>query len=65
MNLTPEQREIGKQNFYEAVGSDPNRRDVLKGLIAGGVAGASIGSMYFGYGASVEKPLRVGIIGDR
>jgi predicted dehydrogenase len=63
MNLTPEQREIGKQNFYEAVGSDPNRRDVLKGLIAGGVAGASIGSMYFGYGASVEKPLRVGVIG--
>ncbi|HEX6962039.1 MAG TPA: Gfo/Idh/MocA family oxidoreductase [Lacipirellula sp.] len=63
MNLTPEQREIGKQNFYEAVGSDPNRRDVLKGIIAGGVAGASLGSMYFGYGASVEKPLRVGIIG--
>jgi predicted dehydrogenase len=63
MNLTPEQRDIGKQNFHEAVGSNPNRRDLLKGIIAGGVAGASLGSMYFGYGATVEKPLRVGIIG--
>ena len=42
MNLTPEQREIGKQNFYEAVGSDPNRRDVLKGLAAGTVAFGSL-----------------------
>lgn len=63
MNLTPEQRDIGKQNFYEAVGQNPNRRDLLKGIIAGGVAGASLGSMYFGYGATVERPLRVGIIG--
>jgi predicted dehydrogenase len=63
MNLTPEQREIGKQNFYEAVGSDPNRRDVLKGLAAGTVAFGSLGAMYFGYGAKVDSPLRVGIIG--
>lgn len=63
MNLTPEQRDIGKQNFYEAVGSDPNRRDVLKGLLAGSVAAGSLGAMYFGYGAKVEEPLRVGIIG--
>jgi hypothetical protein len=64
MNLTPEQRETGKQNFYEAVGANPSRRDVLKGMIAAsGVAGASLGAMYFGYGATVDKPLRVGIIG--
>ena len=63
MNLTPEQRDTGKQNFYEAMGSNPNRRDVLKGIVAGGVAGASLGAMYYGYGASVEQPLRVGIIG--
>src|SRR5688572_31215573 len=64
MNLTPEQRETGKQNFYEAVGSNPSRRDVLKGMIAAsGVAGASLGAMYFGYGATIDKPLRVGIIG--
>ena len=63
MNLTPEQRDIGKQNFYEAVGTDPNRRDVLKGIAAGAVAGGSLGAMYFGYGAKVDAPLRVGIIG--
>jgi len=64
MNLTPEQREIGKQNFYEAVGSNPTRRDVLKGMVAAsGVAGASAGAMYFGYEPKIEKPLRVGIIG--
>jgi len=62
MELTPEQREIGKQNFYEAVGT--TRRDFLKGtLAAGAVAGGSLGAMYFGYGASVENPVRVGIIG--
>jgi predicted dehydrogenase len=63
MNLTPEQREIGKQNFNEAVGT--TRRDFLTGtVLAAGAAGtASLGAMYFGYGASVENPLRVGIIG--
>ncbi len=62
MNLTPEQREIGKQNFYESVGT--TRRDFLKGsVLAAGVAGGSLGAMYFGYGAKVEKPLRVGIVG--
>ena len=63
MNLTPEQRDIGKQNFNEAVGTDPNRRDVLKGIAAGAVAAGSLGAMYFGYGAKVDAPLRVGIIG--
>lgn len=62
MNLTPEQREIGKQNFYEAVGT--TRRDFLKGtVLAAGTASASLGAMYFGYGGSVDKQLRVGIIG--
>jgi predicted dehydrogenase len=62
MNLTPEQRDIGKQNFYEAMGA--TRRDFLKGtVLAAGTAGASLGAMYFGYGAKVEKPLRVGVIG--
>lgn len=62
MELTPEQREIGKHNFYESIGS--TRRDFLKGtLAAGAVAGGSLGAMYFGYGATVEDPVRVGIIG--
>ena len=62
MNLTPEQREIGKQNFHEAVGT--TRRDFLKGAVASGaVASGALGAMYFGYGGAVENPVRVGIIG--
>jgi predicted dehydrogenase len=62
MNPTPEQRAIGKQNFYEAVGT--TRREFLVGTVAAAAAGGvGLGSMYFGYGASVAEPLRVGIIG--
>jgi predicted dehydrogenase len=64
MNLTPEQREIGKQNFNAAVGSSPSRREFLQSsLAAGAVAGGGLGAMYFGYGAKMDKPLRIGIIG--
>ena len=59
MNLTPEQREIGKQNFNEAVGT--TRRDFLKGAIASGaVTSGALGAMYFGYGGKVDKPVRIG-----
>jgi predicted dehydrogenase len=62
MNLTPEQRAIGKQNFDTAVGT--TRRDFLKGaLAAGAVAGGGLGAMYFGYGGKLDEPLRIGIIG--
>jgi predicted dehydrogenase len=62
MNPTPEQREIGKHNFYESVGT--TRRDFLVGTLAAAAGGgAGLGAMYFGYGATVEKPLRIGIIG--
>src|SRR5262245_34021519 len=62
MNITPEQRDIGKQNFYESVGT--TRREFLAGTVAAAAAGgAGLGAMYFGYGAKVEKPLRIGIIG--
>ena len=62
MNLTPEDKEIGKQNFMEAVGT--TRRDFLKGTVLGSAAtGATIGATYFNYGAISEDRLRVGIIG--
>ncbi len=62
MNLTPEQKEIGRGNYYEALGY--SRRDFLKGTIAAGVtSGAGLGAMYFGYGKSVDNPVRVGCIG--
>jgi len=63
MNLTPEEREIGKQNFYAAVGSEHTRRDFLKkSLAATLVAGGSLGAFYYGY-SSIKDPLRVGVIG--
>ncbi len=65
MNLTPEERAIGKENFQAAIGSEYTRRDFLKGTLAATVAGAGVGAMYFGYaeGGTPKNPLRVGYIG--
>ncbi|HTU26947.1 MAG TPA: Gfo/Idh/MocA family oxidoreductase [Pirellulales bacterium] len=64
MNLTPEDRATGKENFYEAIGSPYTRRDFLKqGIAAGVVSGAGLGAMYFGYEKTIGDPLRVGFIG--
>jgi predicted dehydrogenase len=62
MYLSPEEKSVGKENFYNVLGV--TRRDFLKaGVAAGAVSGAGLGAMYFGYGASVADPLRVGVIG--
>ena len=66
MNLTPEEREVGKDNYHEAVGSLDSRRDFLKkGIASGLVSGAGLGAMVFDYGSarSLSSPLRVGVIG--
>ena len=61
MNLTPEERAIGSDNYYEALGV--SRRDFFKEVIAtGAVSGAGLGAMYFGY-QKVGDPVRVGVIG--
>jgi predicted dehydrogenase len=61
MNLTPEERQVGQDNFQDALSF--SRRDLLKGVIAAGaVSGVGLGAMYFGY-SKVENPLRIGIIG--
>ena len=44
--------------------ADVTRRDFLKGgVVAGAVAGGSLGAFYFGYGAAMADPLRIGVIG--
>jgi predicted dehydrogenase len=69
--LTPEEREAGKQNFYSALESydqspaaEPfKRRDFLKGVIGvGAAAGLTTGCKYFGY-TPIGDPLRVAVIG--
>lgn len=61
MNLNPEQKAVGRENYYEAVGV--SRRDFMKEILAAGaVSGAGLGAMYFHYG-KVGDPLRVGVIG--
>src|SRR5919108_5109727 len=63
MNLSPEEKQIGKQNFDEAVGT--TRRDFLKNtvLVGGTAAAAGLGAKYFKYGPKLDDRLRVGIIG--
>jgi len=62
MNLSPEEKKIGQENFLQAVGT--TRRDFLKGTVLGGTtAGVTLGGMYFQYGSIKNDRLRVGIIG--
>jgi predicted dehydrogenase len=61
-SITPEERETGQANYYEAVGV--SRRDMLKGIVASGaVTMGGLGAAYFGYGDKMDNPVRVGIIG--
>jgi predicted dehydrogenase len=57
MVLTPEQEQIGRENFSGAV---VTRRDFLAGVTAGA---AGLGTMYFGYAQLQGEPVRVGVIG--
>ncbi|HBE72314.1 MAG TPA: gfo/Idh/MocA family oxidoreductase [Planctomycetaceae bacterium] len=60
-SLTDEQKQVGKDNFHQAVGV--TRRDFIKGVAASGaVSGAGLGAMYFGY-ETVKDPVRIGVIG--
>ncbi|MBN1591597.1 MAG: Gfo/Idh/MocA family oxidoreductase [Pirellulales bacterium] len=64
MNLTPEQKAIGKENFAAALGSKRVRADFLKKGIQQGIAsGNGLGAHYFGYDKKIDKPLRVAVLG--
>lgn len=63
MNLTSEQKAIGKENFLAAIGSPLTRRDFLKQSSRADLAsGKGIGSYYFKYGV-VDRPVRVAVLG--
>src|SRR5688500_14351008 len=58
MNLTKEEKQIGKDNFNDVVGH--TRRDFLKGAVAGG---AGLGAFYFGYEKLKGDRVKVAFIG--
>lgn len=58
MLTTPEQEQIGKDNFNEVVGL--TRRDFMKTAAA---AGTGLGALYFGYSKLKGKPVRTAFIG--
>ena len=63
MNLTSEQKSIGKENFLAAIGSNLTRREFLKQSTRAELAsGKGIGSYYFKYGI-VDRPIRVAVFG--
>jgi len=65
MNLTPEEKAIGKENFQAAIGSELTRRQFLHGSLAAGMVagGSGLGAYYFGYESQLNDPVRVGVIG--
>jgi predicted dehydrogenase len=74
LDMTPEQRDIGKANFDRAVDrlaaqSDaaprrgPTRRGFMRGLMAAGAAVPLSAAAYFGYTRLRGRPVRAGLIG--
>jgi predicted dehydrogenase len=79
LDMTPEQREIGKANFHRTVGGlaqEPapaqgaappgptmTRRGFMKGLLAAGAVLPISAAAYFGYSRLGGNPVRAGLIG--
>jgi predicted dehydrogenase len=73
MNLTPEERAVGQDNYYSAMDSldrspaaEPfHRRDFLKGVVGAGiVSGAGLGATYFWkQEEKLASPVRIAVIG--
>ena len=64
MDLSPEEKQIGMENFQAAIGSPLLRRDFLwEGCKQGLSSGNGLGPYYFGYEKSIGEPIRVGFLG--
>jgi predicted dehydrogenase len=64
LDLTAEQKEIGKANFERMVGQHGlSRRDFMKGLLAAGAVLPVSAAVYFGYEKLAGKPVKAGLIG--
>ncbi len=64
LNLTPEQKEIGKENFAQAA-NGLTRRGFMKSLaVAGAAAVVPVSAaVYFGYGPPKGNPVKAALIG--
>ncbi|MCE9556020.1 MAG: Gfo/Idh/MocA family oxidoreductase, partial [Planctomycetes bacterium] len=64
MNVSPEDRAVGKENFQAVLGSELLRGarmlETAEEMLA---SGQGMGARYFGYGTEVSPPVRIGIIG--
>ena len=65
IDMTPEQRTVGEQNFQKATEAlGLNRRSFLKaGILGAGALGGSAAAVYFGYQSLQGKPVRAALIG--
>jgi predicted dehydrogenase len=65
IDMTPEQKEIGKANFHRVVGQryELNRRDFMKGALAAAAVIPIGAAAYYGYQKLSGSPVKVGLIG--
>jgi predicted dehydrogenase len=64
IDLTPEQKEIGKANFNRMVGHyGQSRRDFMKGLLAGSAVLPVGAAAFYGYKKLHGSPVKAGLIG--
>src|SRR6266403_2097364 len=65
IDLTTEQKEIGKTNFQRVVGRhyEVSRRDFMKGMLAAGTVLPISAAAYFGYQTLHGSPVKAGLIG--
>ncbi len=64
LDLTPEQKELGRTNFQGAISRyGLSRRDFMKGMLAAGAVLPVSAAVYFGYQALAGDPVKVGLIG--